>query len=180
MRTDPDLKARAKEREQLFAALYKRGFPAVARYVSRMGGDFEQAKDVFQEALLVYYEKTRRPDFRTNSGEMAYIFGVCKHLWIKRHKTNKRNTPWKDGLDLPEPEALQPSAHKILRYLEAAGHKCMDLLRAFYYERQKPEEIASAFGFSGIRSATVQKFKCLEKVREKVKEKSLVYEDFFE
>lgn len=180
MITDPDYKPQAKEREQLFMDLYKRGFPGVASYVSRMGGDFEQAKDVFQDALLVYYEKTRLPDFSPNSGEVAYLFGVCKHLWIKRYKTGKINTPWEDTLDVPAVDALQPSSNRILRYLEAAGHKCMELLRAFYYDQHKLEEIASTFGFSGTRSATVQKYKCLEKVREKVKEKSLVYEDFFE
>jgi len=42
------------------------------------------------------------------------------------------------------------------------------------------QEIADEYGYSGVRSATVQKFKCLEKVRESVKEKSLVYDDFME
>jgi hypothetical protein len=41
-------------------------------------------------------------------------------------------------------------------------------------------DIAGRFGFSGERSATVQKFKCLEKVRDTIKSKSLSYEDFVE
>jgi hypothetical protein len=39
-------------------------------------------------------------------------------------------------------------------------------------------EIADAYGYSGVRSATVQKFKCLEKVRETIKQKALTYDDF--
>ncbi len=54
----------------------------------------------------------------------------------------------------------------------------MDMLQAFYYDKLNMREIAERFNLSGERSATVQKHKCLEKVREKVKEKSMTYEDF--
>jgi hypothetical protein len=40
------------------------------------------------------------------------------------------------------------------------------------------KQIAQRFGLSGERSAAVQKHKCLEKVRNTVKEKALTYEDF--
>ncbi|WP_282636750.1 hypothetical protein [Sphingobacterium thalpophilum] len=56
----------------------------------------------------------------------------------------------------------------------------MSLLKSFYYDQMSLQEIADDFGFSGIRSATVQKYKCLEKIRETVKEKALLYEDFLE
>ena len=56
----------------------------------------------------------------------------------------------------------------------------MDILKAFYYDNLPVNKIATLFGYSGVRSATVQKFKCMEKVRETIKEKSLAYEDFIE
>ena len=40
------------QREELFISLYKKAFPLVARYVSKMGGSFDEAKDVFQDARL--------------------------------------------------------------------------------------------------------------------------------
>lgn len=42
------------------------------------------------------------------------------------------------------------------------------------------EDLAGRFGYSIVRSATVQKYKCLKKVRDSIKEKSMSYEDFFE
>jgi predicted DNA-binding protein YlxM (UPF0122 family) len=56
----------------------------------------------------------------------------------------------------------------------------MELLRAFYYDKLSMRKIAGQFDFNSERSATVQKYKCLEKVRDIVKEKSLTYEDFLE
>jgi predicted DNA-binding protein YlxM (UPF0122 family) len=45
----------------------------------------------------------------------------------------------------------------------------MELLKAFYYDHCSMQEVADRFGFNGRRSATVQKYKCLEKVREEIK-----------
>ncbi|HBW79381.1 MAG TPA: RNA polymerase subunit sigma-70, partial [Sphingobacterium sp.] len=71
-----------------------------------------------------------------------------------------------------------PSSARLFRFLEIAGRKCLELLKSFYYDQMSLQEIADEYGYSGVRSATVQKFKCLEKVRESVKEKSLVYDDW--
>jgi hypothetical protein len=56
----------------------------------------------------------------------------------------------------------------------------MELLKSFYYDGLPMKEIAVNFKFSGERSATAQKFKCLEKVREAVKKQSLQKTDFYE
>jgi DNA-directed RNA polymerase specialized sigma24 family protein len=180
MLNDPIMETRIRQREELFMNLYKSCFPSVARYVSRMNGSLEQAKDVFQDALLIFYEKQRSGSGPDIASEAAYLTGIARHLWLKRYKENSHTEKWTASADKAQDETGQPSPAKVLRYLETAGRKCMELLRAFYYEEANLSQIASDFGFSGVRSATVQKFKCLEKVREKIKEKALSYEDFLE
>jgi len=167
----------ADDREKLFIALYKSVFPAVAKYVSKMGGTFDEAKDIFQDALVAWYEKTASDSFVLRSDEKAYLFGISKNLWLKKHKHNTHYVSL-DGFDTECEEQAAPSDSKILSFLQTAGKKCMDLLRSFYYDELPLNDIAETYGFSGVRSATVQKYKCLEKVRETVKEKSLTYEDF--
>lgn len=96
----------------------------------------------------------------------------------------ERNIPLPDVLkDLDEEADLayrEVSSSRLMRLLQTAGRKCMELLSAFYYEKLPMEQLADRYGFSGPRSATVQKFKCLEKVKDTVKEKSLSYEDILE
>jgi DNA-directed RNA polymerase specialized sigma24 family protein len=124
--------------------------------------------------------------FRTGEtphNEKAYLMGIAKHLWLRGYEANSRYIPLDEVsnmADLMNPDEQQPLTNKILRYLESTGQKCMDLLKNFYYDKLSMAEIAQSFGFSGERSATVQKFKCLEKVRETVKSKSLTYDDFVE
>lgn len=170
----------ANEREQVFIALYKKAFPAVAKYVNKMGGSLDEAKDIFQDALVIYYEKSVAGNVGLKVNGAAYLLGISKHLWAKKFGENKRLTPFDDYFDCEDEADAQPSENKLLHYLETAGQKCMELLKAFYYDNLPLNKIAGLFGFSGERSATVQKYKCMEKVRETVKQRSLVYEDFLE
>lgn len=164
---------------------YQQLFPAVARYVAKRGGTPEEAKDVFHDALLVYFEKSRDQRNAIRQDVAAYTFGVARHLWHKRYQENLRQVSLDrlmtdfEGMDPADlAEGAIPATGRILRVLQAAGGKCMQLLTAFYYEKLDMSELATRFGFSGTRSATVQKFKCLQKVKQVVREKSLQYEDF--
>lgn len=171
----------AAQREKLLTELYKSAFPTVAQYVSKMGGSFDDAKDVFQDALVIYYEKSVAGELSLNSSEKAYLLGIAKHLWFKQFRDDSNNLPLDScKFDIIDEVDEQPSASKLMHYLETAGKKCMELLSAFYYHKLPMKELAGLFGYTSERSATAQKYKCIEKVRETVKEQSLAYEDFIE
>jgi DNA-directed RNA polymerase specialized sigma24 family protein len=166
-------------RETFFMALYKKAFPAVARYIARMGGSMEEAQDLFQDALVIYYEKITSAQAELIVSENAYLLGISKRLWLQRYRAMSKNQPLNDF----EMEAVadeQPATGKLMHYLETAGKKCMDLLKAYYYDHLPVADVAALFGYSGTHSATVAKYKCLEKVRETVKQQSLNYADFIE
>ncbi|HMJ70520.1 MAG TPA: sigma-70 family RNA polymerase sigma factor [Cyclobacteriaceae bacterium] len=157
--------------------LYEETFPAVAAFVAKMGGTTDDAKDIFHDAMVVFFEKSITP---LNPG--AYILGIAKHLWIRKYHRDKHRVGFDElerNISVPEDEKL-PISERLFHLLETSGRNCMDLLQAFYYEKLTPERIANVFNYSSAHSATVQKFKCLEKVRNTVKEKSLGYEDFVE
>jgi len=165
--------------EQL-TAIYRRGFPQVARYVARHGGTFEEAKDIFQDALIILYEKTETP-VNLKGEQMAYLMGTARHLWFRKHKQNNRETSLDILLETTDEDTEPTYAEsKLLGYLQRAGKKCIDLLKAVYYDRMPMTDIAEKFDYSSPHSATVQKYKCLEKVRDAVKQKALTYEDFLE
>jgi DNA-directed RNA polymerase specialized sigma24 family protein len=163
----------------VFVKLYETAFPGVARFVKKMGGGIDDARDIFQDSLVIYYENQRSgKNIFTN--EAAYISGIARHLWYKKFKTEIKKSDLDPELyRLVNEEDLKVSS-SLLEYLEATGKKCMELLKSFYYDGLPMKEIAVNFKFSGERSATAQKFKCLEKVREAVKKQSLQKTDFYE
>jgi DNA-directed RNA polymerase specialized sigma24 family protein len=174
-----DLEKPIAQREERLIELYKKAFPVVAKYVSRMGGTFDEAKDAFHDALIVYYEKEANST-HTIDNNTAYLVGITKNLWMKRYRETSKNIPLENADPISVDDETLPSTQRLMRFLETAGKKCMELLTGFYYDKLPMTDIANQFGYSGVRSATVQKYKCLEKVRETIKEKALTYDDFME
>ena len=150
--------------------LYRDSFPDFARMIRRMGGSLDEAKDAFHDALLIYMEKEKAGQLQVRSSRKAYLLGTAKICWL--HARDK-------GTPIPLPENFDPAEvvdegaeereQSLLESLVRSGRKCMELLKAFYYDRCSMQDIATRFGFNGRRSATVQKYKCLEKVREEIK-----------
>jgi hypothetical protein len=171
----------AHEREELFIALYKKVFPAAAKYIARRGGSFDDTQDIFQEAVAVYYEMACATDDGIRTTPQAYIMGVVKNLWYKKQRDDNRLSPLNEHADsLADDEKQNLLFGKITTLMEIAGGKCMDLLKAFYYDRLPIKKLSEAFGYGSEHSATVQKYKCLEKLRTEVKQKHLSYADFIE
>lgn len=169
-------------RDEFFSALYLKVFPSVASFVRMRNGTLDDAKDIFHDALIIFYEKKVQQSVEIQLTDEAYVFGIVKHLWIKKMKGDQRVllTETESMITLPVDIELDHASNSIVDFLQSTGQKCMNLLQAFYYDKKSLETIKSSFGFSSIRSATVQKFKCLEKVRDLVKLKSKHYEDFID
>lgn len=167
-------------RETVFLRLYQQCFPDVAKYIHKRGGSLEDTQDVFQDSLVIYYEQVHAG--KDIQQEKAYLFAVAKYLWFKRYKTQQEECLM-DNLEAMEAveeydKAEEGTGFQLWPFLQQAGQKCMQILKSFYYDRLSMEELADRFGYRSTRSATVQKYKCLEKVRDQVKEKALTYEDF--
>ena len=158
------------QKEHSIVNLYRDSFPDFARMIRRMGGTLEQAKDSFHDALLIYLEKEQAGTLHLVSSPKAYLLGTAKICWL--HTQGKGSTlPLPEGFEPPEPvdADTEEQEQTMLESLVKSGKKCLELLKAFYYDHCSMQDIAVRFGFNGRRSATVQKYKCLEKVREQIK-----------
>ncbi|MEN0006088.1 MAG: sigma-70 family RNA polymerase sigma factor [Bacteroidota bacterium] len=169
-------------RELAFRQLYLSCYPKVARMIQQMGGQQADAQDVFQDSLIVLYEKVVQGKTTQIEQVESYLQGIARHLWLQKSRQQQR-MPLDSLEEVAVPADFYPTEKiqlRLSRYLEKAGKKCMALLQAFYYHQQSLSEIATQFGYSNTRSATVQKFKCLQKVREVVKTKANAYETIVE
>ncbi|MEL7004887.1 MAG: sigma-70 family RNA polymerase sigma factor [Bacteroidota bacterium] len=164
-------------RKALILKWYEGVFPLASQYIQKRGGTLEEAKDLFQEALVLYYEKSVAGNFSPEADEEAYLLGIVKKLWLKNREKHK-HTKSLENVDYVEESVSEPKADKLLLFLKQSSQRCMDLLQSFYYEKMSMKSIGERFGYRSERSATVQKYKCLERLRKEVKDKSLQYEDF--
>ena len=171
----------AGSREAFFQDLYEKAFPAFARFAARRKASFEDARDIFHDAVVIFYEKIQEAGFSIRISEEAYLIGIAKHLWLKKFNQDRRSI----SMDKLESEITIPADYfptvnetRLLNFLEKSGKRCLELLRKFYYEKMPLRQIADSLGYRSQHSAAVQKFKCIEKMREAIKAKSVNYEDF--
>lgn len=179
----PVCRANPLKREKLFISLYQSTLPLVAKFISSRGGTWQDAKDIFHDALMIYYEKTIHKEVEITVSDEAYILGIAKHLWLRKYSQEKKHISldaFEVGIMIPENSFPEVLPDKLMQFLERTGKKCMELLTAFYYHKHSMQQIAMEFNFGTERSATVQKYKCLEKVRDTVKQTKKSYEDFTE
>ena len=144
-----------------FRELYVKMFPSVAQFIRKQNGSLEDAKDVFHDALIIFYEKKISNELEIELTDEAYVFGIVKHLWIRKAKDHQRIllSETESAITLPEEFETDMKPDSLVSFLKSAGERCMMLLQAFYYERKSMVLIRSAFGFSCVRSATVEIYK---------------------
>lgn len=142
-------------------------FAGIKKLVLANSGNTEDAKDIFQDALVILYKKVQAPDFALHSSLKTYLTGIAKNLWMQELRRKKKfdTTELKEAAetifeDDTEKYTLANAAFNLL------GEKCKQLLTLFYYKRQSFREIAAALAFSDEHAAKNQKYRCMQKAKE--------------
>lgn len=159
------------------AQVYRQQYPIVRQWIETNGGDEAEAADVFQEAMVVLFEKARNEEFRLQCRIGTYLFAICKHLWFKKLEQRKRmpqSLPadvGESGLDAAYEDDITVHQEREEHYaqldqaLEALGEPCRSLLQAFYDKGKSMQEIAASFGYTNPDNAKTQKYKCLMRLK---------------
>ena len=159
---------------------YEDAFYEVAKLVSKNKGSLEEAKDIFHDAIIILLQ--RKANEKQIDWELSYLIGISRHLLLARIQSEKKMKTL-DEFSLNSfgsEENVVVKSSTLLKFIIRTGKKCLDLLTSVYMEKQSMKGIADKFGFTSEHSASVQKYKCIEKVRDTIKSKHLSYEDFFE
>lgn len=69
--------------------LYKEGFHYCTGFVRKNDGTPEDAREIFQESLLVLLKKVQDPLFSIEHNIWTYLYAVCKNLWLKQLRQRK-------------------------------------------------------------------------------------------
>ncbi|MFC5407763.1 RNA polymerase sigma factor [Larkinella bovis] len=165
------------DREQTLERIYARTYPMVRHYIREHGGTEEDAKDMFHEAMILFYEKTVHDQLTLTSSASTYLMGICKNLWRQQLDKPTGRVALTDAQaeirwEEPDMGDRQPSL-TLMTFVDQLGQTCKSILVSFYYFGQRLEQIAAWHGYQNIRTATVQKYKCLERLRKAVSHLSI-------
>lgn len=167
------LKGFARNERKAVETIYKNNFNMVQGLIINNNGSVDDAKDIFQEAMIVLYEKVRAGNFELNCQIKTYVYSVCRRLWLKRLQQLSRYTnevhsvestvPVED--DLEKHEKRDAEFEMMDKAINSLGEPCKSLLVAYYLKKKSMLEIATGFGYTNADNAKTQKYKCLMRLK---------------
>ncbi len=165
---------RSGKHNQALKALYS-SYPSIERLIVSNGGTANQAKDVFQDALVVFFEKVQDRKFELTAKISTYLYSVSRLLWKTELRKQNKDVVLNDVkvthiedttlVDLNEHKEKEQKFEFLDEILKQLGDKCKQVLELFYYQKLSMKEIAVQLQYSDARSAKNQKFKCLERAK---------------
>jgi RNA polymerase sigma factor (sigma-70 family) len=166
------LKGLAKNDRKAIETIYKENFNMVQALILNNSGNSDDAKDIFQEALIVLYEKVKSGQFELNCQIKTYVYSVSRRLWLKRLLHQNRfsigdmheNTVAVED-DIEEHEQRDTEFNMMEKAMSTLGEPCRSLLEAFYLQKKGMQEIAADFGYTNADNAKNQKYKCLIRLK---------------
>ena len=160
------------DREAAFEQLYQSCFPRVAQLVKALGGNYDDARDIFQEVLLALFRKVRSDaNFEIRAGLQTYLFSAGKYQWFTRQRRTQKIEPLEENPgDWHVPEDIRDTLLEAERFqlfhtcLEKLGDTCRKIL-GLYFQRQSTDEIAGKLDFSP-GYVKKKKFECKQALKE--------------
>jgi len=155
--------------EKALELLYKKYYRMMTKLVISNSGTEEEAKDIYQEALVVFWQKAVSGNLVLTSKISTYVYSICQNLWRKELDRKKRlSNEEKDGVEYTDFDSKE-RARIIQECINDLGETCRNVLMYYYYDGLSMQDIADKLGFANTNTAKTKKYKCKKKLDDLVK-----------
>lgn len=166
-----------KDRE-VVPVLYKKVYPLVEYYIVRNSGNKDDASDVFQDALLLFYKQIVGNTFNEKYKVYGYLYKICLYKWMNKAKKNKKIKFVEEIEDLDylaeaeqSHESKSTADENIIRTLfSSIGEKCIELMTYTTYSSMLLEDIMTRMDFNSVAAVKMQLKRCKEKLLKQLEE----------
>lgn len=138
-------------------------------------GDLDEAKDIFQEALILLFEKVKNGGFHLSSKLGTYLYSLSRNIWLKkltRSRGREVSTPdflQEESLVDLDSDEIREEKNTQFSIMEESmsklGEPCKALLESFYVQKMDMKSITEVFGYTNADNAKTQKYKCLMRLK---------------
>lgn len=167
------LQGLARNETKAVETIYRENYNTIQALIINNNGSTDDAKDIFQEAMIVLYEKVRSGTFELNCQIKTYVYSVSRRLWLKRLQQLNRYSAPVENLESLVPVEDEIEAHEqrnlefdmMNKAISSLGEPCKSLLEAYYLQKRNMQDIAASFGYTNADNAKNQKYKCLMRLK---------------
>lgn len=161
-----------KKNEAALKQLYRENYVMILKLVVNNSGTEEEAKDVYQEAIIHFYERLSQAEFELTCKIKTYLYAVCRKLWLQRLAQRNRFVRIEEGEQVAdveqsvnEMETKEKDFSLMGQSLDKLGEPCRSILEDYYLRSLTMDEITEKFGYTNSDNAKNQKYKCLQRLK---------------
>ena len=176
------LKGIAMGDEKVIRHIYTQYHKSIVHFVETHHGTLEDAKDIFQEGMVLLFQKSKDPNFELKSSFFTYFYAVCRNIWFNRmRKKSFGEVTLTEEMKLmytnEEASAIEQNEQDRLyrKHFKRLGKDCQRLLSLFF-DKISMVEIAKQMGFSSESYAKKRKFQCKQQLVAMIEEDPLYSE----
>lgn len=161
---------------KVLTMIYKDLYPGISKYIRNNGGTSDDAKDVFQESLIIIFRQIEEKTLEIQTGFENYLFGVARLIWLKILRNREIHT--RSIAQLEEPEVSYHPADEMIeddlelrvfrKHFLEMGEEGQKLLKLAASDLSN-ETIAQMLGYKNEQVVRNMKYKFKEKLLERIK-----------
>lgn len=155
--------------ERMLDYLYKKNYKMMVNMIIKNNGTEDEAKDVYQDSLIVLWQKILSPDFVLSSKISTFLYSICQNLWRKELERKSRFSheavekgEFQDGDKKEKIEIINKCINDL-------GETCRKILTYYYFDNLSMTDIAEKMGFANSDTAKTKKYKCKIELDRKIK-----------
>jgi len=153
--------------DDILRAYYKFYYSGIRRYVLINHGKEEDAKDLFQDVLLVVFQKVRSNSFELSCSLNTFLFSISKLLWLKELDKRKKvsyqivisHELCDSGKDIIEIAEYNERLQIYRRHFEKLSANCRMVLSLFI-DGKSISEITTIMGYKSDQYTKNRRYKC--------------------
>ncbi len=158
--------------DPLLEHLYAKTYYKIRNYVLNNSGDESDAKDLFQEAVLVLYDKVQKSTFETNKSVDGFVYTIARNKWIDQLRRRKKSVSF-DDFYTEDKEGSTNSLLAILNsemiivfreVLNKLGDPCKELIQLSVYDSKSMKEISVIMNYTSINVTKTYLYRCKKRL----------------
>jgi len=166
-----------KQNEKVIAEIYNRFFPSVRHYIYRNNGSVDDARDIFNDAIVVILMKVREDALDLKCSLKTYIYAICRNLWLKKINSDKIDIVSYDevedtfvGADIIEEDFFNINRAHLLfqKHLVGMSPTCRNIIQ-YFLEGKSFQEITKIMQYENESYARKRKYRCVKLLIKRIK-----------
>jgi RNA polymerase sigma factor (sigma-70 family) len=157
--------------DRALALLYKEHYKMVSHFVMGNSGTEDEAKDVYQEAVILFYEKVSARVLQLNCKISTYLYSVCRRIWLRKLAGKKNYSGQVEEFEefIRIDEETEDYSEDDFKTMSASlgmlGEPCRGIIEDYYLQNKSMQQICDKFGYTNADNAKNQKYKCLMRLK---------------